>query len=425
MLTPDQQSAIPLGFSQIPLNEASKRALIELDTWAFPACQDVDDLASWPFPLDLERTRAWSPDGQAAPIAMHTSYAFAQFPVPGATVAAAGLSWVGVHPQYRRRGLLRAMIGTHFDDCARRGEALSVLTASEPGIYGRFGYGLASRVVGVQIPRGAELRQVAGADQVDVRFERFDEAVHGPVVARLHRHIATATPNRPGWVTRDTDALRSSFGYDPQALRGGFEERRIMIAGREDATGYALFRRKLDWSGAGAQGVAKVEELAATDAASRAALWSRLLDLDLIKTVTARLLPIDDPLLQLLVDPRAAEPQVSDNLWVRLVDVPSALVARHYAAPLDLAIRVNDHLLPHNSRCWRLRARPFSDDIHVEPAAQASVELDIADLGALYLGGTSAASLAAAGLITGDAAAIAQLSAAFGWGLQPASSWIF
>ena len=425
MLTPDQQPAIPRGFSQISLNEASKRALIELDTWAFPASQDVAELASWPLPLDLDRTRAWSLDGEAAPVAMHTSYAFAHFPVPGATAAAAGLSWVGVHPQYRRRGLLRAMIATHFDDCVQRGEALSVLTASEPDIYGRFGYGLASRVLSVQIPRGAALRQVAGADQVHVRFERFDQAVHSQLVARLHRHAAIATPNRPGWVTRETDALRSSFGYDPQALRGGFEERRIMIAGGENPTGYALFRRKLDWSGAGAQGVAKVEELAATDAASRAALWSRLFDLDLIKTVTARLLPTDDPLLQLLVDPRAAEPQLSDNLWVRLVDVPSALVARQYAAPLDLAIRVNDHLLPHNNRCWQLRAQPFSDDVRVEPAEEASVELDIAELGALYLGGTSAASLAAAGLITGDAAAIAQLSAAFGWGLQPASSWIF
>ena len=75
-------------------------------------------------------------------VALHASYPFAHCPVPGGRVRAAGLTWVGVHPQWRRRGLLSAMIGTHFAHCQQWGEPVSLLTASEPAIYGRFGYGL-------------------------------------------------------------------------------------------------------------------------------------------------------------------------------------------------------------------------------------------------------------------------------------------
>lgn len=425
MPTTPQHTAIPFGFSELELDEHSQRGLLELDAWAFPAPQDITELSSWPLPFEMERTRAWRADDDPSPVAMHSSYAFAEFPVPGGTLPAAGLSWVGVHPQYRRRGMLRAMIATHFEDCERRGESISALTASEPAIYGRFGYGLASRAVSVRIPHGAALREVPQANAVPIRFERFDATTHGALVAHLHRRAARITPNRPGWVTRETAALRAAFEHDPASLRDGFEERRILIAGGQEPTGYALFRRKLDWGAAGAEGTAKVEELVGLDPASTAALWSHLLDLDLIGTVTARMLALDDPLMHLLLDARRAEPRVTDNLWVRIVDLVTALATRQYAAPLDLRIGVSDQLRVANNGCWRLQAEAFSDDVRIVPADDAQVTLGVRELGALYLGGASAASLAAAGLIQGDAASVAQLSAAFSWPNQPSSSWIF
>jgi len=42
-------------------------------------------------------------------------------PLPGGTSSpAAGLTWVGVHPRDRRRGVLTAMIDHHLDDVARK-----------------------------------------------------------------------------------------------------------------------------------------------------------------------------------------------------------------------------------------------------------------------------------------------------------------
>src|SRR5205807_8371559 len=62
----------------------------------------------------------------------------------GALVPAAGVTMVSVQPTHRRRGVLTAMMRRQLDDIRAWGEPLAVLTASEPPIYGRFGYGNAT-----------------------------------------------------------------------------------------------------------------------------------------------------------------------------------------------------------------------------------------------------------------------------------------
>ena len=52
-----------------------------------------------------------------------------------------------------RRGILGAMMTYLLDECAARGGRVSMLTASEGGIYRRFGYGVASRVLEVELRR--------------------------------------------------------------------------------------------------------------------------------------------------------------------------------------------------------------------------------------------------------------------------------
>ena len=104
---------------------------------------------------------------------------------------------------------------------------------------------------------------------------------------------------------------------------------------------------------------------------------------------------MDDPLLYLLADPRRVRSVVSDGLWVRLVDVGSALAQRHYASPVDVVIEVADELCPQNACRWRLAA-----EAGVAPAgfratcerttAPADVVLPVWAVGAAYLGGTRA-----------------------------------
>ncbi len=47
---------------------------------------------------------------------------------------------------------------------------------------------------------------------------------------------------------------------------------------------------------------------------------------------------------------------MSDNLWVRIIDLPAALTRRAYAGPVDVVLEVTDELLPANAGRWRLRA---------------------------------------------------------------------
>ena len=153
----------PEGFTEVALDASRHRDVLTLDAWAFPNAHSVADLLGWKSPLTWDRAHGVEADGRTGLVAMYASYPFQHFPVPGGTTPVAGLTWVGVHPQYRRRGLLRAMLSGHFEQCRARGEAISALTASEPAIYGRFGYGLASDVLRLTIPRGAGLRRLRAA----------------------------------------------------------------------------------------------------------------------------------------------------------------------------------------------------------------------------------------------------------------------
>ena len=77
------------------------------------------------------------------PVGTTTSHAF-RLTVPGGELAAGGVTWVGVLPSHRRRGILRELMQRQLADLHDRGEPLAMLYASEPVIYGRFGYGIAA-----------------------------------------------------------------------------------------------------------------------------------------------------------------------------------------------------------------------------------------------------------------------------------------
>lgn len=409
---------LPAGYRAVDLDPSRHPDVIRLDTWAFPASVDDDVLLGMPSPLTWERARGvQTDDGEL--VAVHASYPFSRFPVPGARVPVAGLTWVGVHPAHRRRGLLRAMIRDHVDRSLARGEAVSALYAAEPAIYGRFGYGVAAYDVRLTVPRAAALRPVPGADEVRVRLERV-EARHGDVVQALHEAV-----DRPGWATRETPELQSAYLDDPPAFRNGAEAQRIAVAERGGRpVGYAFFRRKAAWEAAGPRGTVRVRDVVAEDAAVARALWGVLLDLDLMATTEAWVTQ-DDALLHLLVDLRATEPRLSDNVWVRLLDVPAALAARRYATDVDVVLEVRDELVPANARRWRLEGG--EDGAVVTPVDRSpDLVLDVRELGAAYLGGPSLASLAAAGLVSAERpAALTRAATAFGWPVPPGCSWVF
>src|SRR5688572_19925894 len=80
--------------------------------------------------------------------------------VPGGCVPCAAVTLVGVAPSHRRRGLATGMMRRQLADIHAAGEAVAVLWASEAAIYGRFGYGVATRKLELELrTREARLRR--------------------------------------------------------------------------------------------------------------------------------------------------------------------------------------------------------------------------------------------------------------------------
>ncbi len=412
---------LPDGYRAVDLTPDRLADVLAVDTWAFPTSVDEEKLAELPSSLTWERTRGVeAADGEL--VAMHSSFPYRTFPVPGARTAVSGLTWVGVHPGHRRRGLLRAMIDQHFAKSLERGEALSALWAAEPAIYGRFGYGMAATDLRLTLERGAALRDVPGAADLRVRLEKLDPDRHAPIVEAVHSRI-----DRPGWVSRETPQQRTAFLADPEFVRDGAESLRIAVVEDPDGTprGYAMFRRKDNWVFEGPRGVVRVREAVAQDAATARALWGVLLDLDLTATLEVDALAVDDPLWFLLVDVRAGKALLGDNLWVRVLDVPAALAARRYQAPTDVVLEVTDTVLPANAGRWRVVGGPDGAQAH-RTDDPADLALDVRELGAAYLGGVSLASLAGAGLVTElRPGTLHGAAVGFGWPVAPACSFVW
>lgn len=348
--------------------------------------------------------------------AAHASFRF-RIAVPGGrSVATSGLSWVSVHPGHRRRGLLTAMIDDHFSRSLERGEAISALYASEAQIYQRFGYGLAARTALIELARGTKLRDVAGAADLMVDIDSASHARHAAVVASVQARMT-----RPGTIVEFGDITAAEAFLDLESDREGAEELRIVIIrDGDDPLAFALLSRKGVWEVHAPDGKVTVRAWGSVEPRATARLMQVLTDFDLMSKTAIGRVALDDETLHLLQDPRAARAGIEDNLWVRLLDLPAALAARGYAADADVTVAITDPQLPDNAGTWRITIVDGAATV-TRTEALADLAMSIQELGAVYLGGTSIATLARAGLITEHRAGAARaLSTAFLSDLAPA-----
>jgi predicted acetyltransferase len=349
------------------------------------------------------------------------AYTF-QLSVPGGYVATGGISFVGVLPTYRRRGIMSAMITHLLTDIAGRGEPIAALFASEPEIYGRFGFGCASEHLRLAIPRG-DGRMIPPAVTPPDRADppRLRAAEPDQVRDELGQIYAAVAAARPGLPDRDDRWWRVRIA-DPEWARDGMSPARWLIAEDDSGPrGYASFSVRPDWTDAGIpDGKLHVHELLATDPAATVALWTDLMTRDLVSEVRVWSRPADDELLPLLAGRRRARITMTDGLWVRLTDLPAALSQRRYAREADLVIEVTDPLLPANSGRWRLQADSSGKAICERTTRAPDLLVPVQALGAVYLGGTRLGSLAAAGQVAQERpGAVAELSAAMSWDPAP------
>lgn len=333
----------------------------------------------------------------------------------GADVPVAAVTVVTVHPPFRRRGLLKSMMQHELETSLARGEPLAALWASEASIYGRFGFGPAASRAKLS-GRTRDVTFLPGTP-LSGSVDEVDRKQFLAVAAPLH---AQGRPERPGGLDRDGTWWEFSL-FDLEFFRQGATELRYLLhfddAG--DADGYATYRFKDDHLPAGPDGEVRIHEVWADTPAAYAGLWRYLLDLDLARKFVMRNAPVDEPLRLLAADARAVETAISDNLYIRIVDVAAALRARRYAADIDLVIGVTDQQLPANTGNYRLRGGQDGATVR-RVKGDPDLTLGVLELGTVYLGGVPLGDLHRVGRVAEHTAgAVATASTAFGWHRAP------
>ncbi|SEP58422.1 GNAT family N-acetyltransferase [Streptomyces radiopugnans] len=391
----------------------------EWDDWygklelAFGESEPPEARALWRELTEFERSVAVRDGEEIVGTAGTLSF---RMSVPGgAIVPTGGLTMVSVAATHRRRGILTAMMRRQLDDVRAAGEPLAVLTASEPAIYGRFGYGVAARHVRARIDTArVRLEVPPGTD--GVRLRNAD-----PVAAleECEALYARRVPSRPGMLERRPGWERQGV-LDPEGWREGASALRCVLAEADGGLrGYARYAVKPEWDAAGPKGTVVVHDLEALDPAAYAALWRFLFGIDLTSAVEAKSRPVDDPLLHMVSDVRRCGLLLRDLLHLRPVEVGAALAARRYAAPVDVVLEVEDSFCPWNTGRWRLTGDASGASCERTGDA-AELALGPRELGEAYLGGTSLAALAGAGRVRElRPGALAGAATAFAWPVAP------
>ncbi len=316
----------------------------------------------------------------------------------GARPATAGVTRVGVLPTHTRRGLLRRMMERLLREANERGQVIAALLASEAPIYGRFGYGLATDDVAVQVttatarplrgePVGGSIRTVARADLDAVIPDLYDRC------AQRRAGMVTRAP----WIWRsELTNVENPAAEHPN--RGEF----VAVHTDENGVDDGYVRYQVGWDdefGEVPRASGVVHDLVGTTPTAERALWAYLLDVDLVRTWTAEKRPANDPIRRAFHDLRAyATKRRIDELWVRLLDVDAALGARAYGpAAGAVVVAIDDPMFEHNRGTWRISA-----DGAARTDEPADVAVDIATASAAYLGGVPWRDLADSGEVRGE-----------------------
>ncbi len=231
----------------------------------------------------------------------------------GGAVPMLCLTWVAVLPTHRRRGALGALLADHHARARGREVPVSGLYATGSAIYGRHGYGVATEDAALRIET-AHARLVRGGSTP----VRIVEA--GAARAEIDAAWERARHLRAGGIARP--AAETSFLL---AEHKGF----AALAGPDGTDGYALYTIERPWEREHAAHSVTVDQLIAATPEAYASLWRHLLGLDLVTVVAARTRLVDEPLRQLLAEPRRLDVQaVCDALWLAPLEPARLLAAR-------------------------------------------------------------------------------------------------
>src|SRR5207249_12293572 len=193
-------------------------------------------------------------------------------------LAAGGVTWVGVLPSHRRRGILTELMKRQIADLRNRGEPLAILYSSEPLIYGRFGYGVAAPAISMD---GETARFSYRDDPGPTGSVRIIDA--GEALQVLPQIYETVCREVPGFVARDSDVWELTRLADPEHWRRGAGPKFFAVLEFDgEPVGYVIYRIKSDWQDGFSQSEARLVEAVATSPAATRARSRFIYGIDLV-----------------------------------------------------------------------------------------------------------------------------------------------
>lgn len=322
----------------------------------------------------------------------------------GTLIPAHLITWVTVRPTHRRRGLLRKLMTENLTNAHQAGYPFAALTVTEGGIYRRFGFGAASWLTEIEVDTSPGFELICEAD-------RRVEICNAQALAELAPQIyAKFQKLSPGAMERQQSLFDKASGYNLEtdehddSVRGAlhFDEN-----GTPD--GYISFKYTDD-SGDYTRGTVILIDFVAVSNAAYSALWAFLGAIDLTVRVKYQTAAQQSPLQWLLTNPRRVKViNTYDGIWLRMLDVKKALEARAWLVGGELTLRINDDM-GFVDGTYKLESDGQAATVTVldsgeagaasQAGSVADLEMNVSELGSLYLGGADPVVLARAGRIT-------------------------
>ncbi|MFD2792721.1 enhanced intracellular survival protein Eis [Promicromonospora vindobonensis] len=342
---------------------------------------------------------AFDGDGMAARLRV---YGFTSW-FHGARVPTAGIAGVAVEPERRGSGHLGRLFATALGEARERGEAISTLYPSAPGIYRGLGYEVVGSFDDVDVPL-PELGRVAAPSGIVTR--RAGVADFDAVTA-VHRTWAAA---QNGPVSR----AEKPFWTPPEKFFADYTGVTLAVDGSGEVVGFASWLRGEGFTPSSA--VMEVDDLIALTPDAARALWRTLGSFSTVvgtaRVSTSGLDPAWLVLPSLTTTVHSAHPYM-----LRVLDVAGALGG--VRSPLEGArVPFAVRGAPDLDGAWTLTVsdgvtRVARDTVALEDAHHERPVLSPNGLALLYAGAQSAGNLRFAGALTGPPEHDAVLTALF------------
>jgi predicted acetyltransferase len=384
-----------MGTELRPGTEGDLDALLDLFALAF-GIRDADR-PRWRASLDPAQALVATVDGRVA-AASHVRPFHQWF---GRPVAVGGFSPVAVYPQFRGRGLARAVTAGQFERLAREGMAVSGLFPASLALYRALGFEVAGSYVHRRLT-AAHLASMRPDREVVVRRGGPDD------VAAVKDCYARTAARRPGAVQRE------AWWWDRRLPADLADTVLFVVDGPPRPGGcpvaaYAAYRTgradpPYDYS-------VVVSEVVADDPDHLRALWRVVASSGSQAPHVEVIGPAEDDLF-LVADQMAPDAPRSETRWMlRLVDLPAAMAARGWPAGAKgtVELDVRDGHVAANEGRWVLEVG--GGEARLTPGGTGRVCASIGGLASWWAGYATASRLARTGHLDGPPEALAVLDA--------------